>query len=220
MVDMPWFGTLKQYLRTSAFRWLVRKKYCGVIVPGKGGHQYAKRLGFSDQQIQQGLYSAIPELFTSPRQLPTRPKRFVFVGQYISRKGIDLLLEAFQKLHTIDPEWDLHLYGSGPIKPENSPGVQVHPFLQSDAIASVMQQSRVMVLPSRIDHWGVVVHEAALAGCALIVSDTTGSRLDFCNSLNSLITKAGDDCRFIERCMTWLHGLMTGYWRQRTRVVG
>ncbi len=192
MADMPWFGSIKQRLRTSVFRWLNRRKFCGIVVPGKGGQDYAKHLGFSEHQIHLGLYSAIPELFDADSPTNSRSKRFTFVGQYIHRKGIDLLLDAFQKIRVLDSNWTLHLYGNGPLKPNEVPGVSVNPFLQADEIASVMQQSKVIVLPSRIDHWGVVVHEAALAGCVLVVSDTTGSRLDFCSELNSIIAKAGD----------------------------
>jgi Glycosyl transferases group 1 len=206
MADMPWFATNRQRIGTSIFRWRHRTKFCGILVPGKGGKQYARQLGFPEKQIHIGLYSAIPELFTSASQPSARSKRFTFVGQYIHRKGIDLLLESYQKLRDSSPDWTLALYGSGPIKPIEGPGVSVNSFLQAEAVAEVMQQSTVVVVPSRIDHWGVVVHEAALAGCVLIVSDTTGSRLDFCNERNSIIVKAGDSnslYRAMHEVSTW-----------------
>ena len=53
-----------------------------------------------------------------------------------------------------------------------------------------MRASRCLVLPSFREHWGLVVHEAALAGCALILSDQIGSARDLACPENALIFPA------------------------------
>ena len=39
--------------------------------------------------------------------------------------------------------------------------------------------------------WGLVVHEAALSGCALALSTSVGSALDFAEPANSVLFKPG-----------------------------
>lgn len=43
------------------------------------------------------------------------------------------------------------------------------------------------ILPSLREHWGLVVHEASLSGCFLLLSNNTGSINEFSNTKNSII---------------------------------
>jgi glycosyltransferase involved in cell wall biosynthesis len=53
-----------------------------------------------------------------------------------------------------------------------------------------MNQARCLVLPSTVDHWGLVVHEAASCGTLLIASRTTGAAQDLCTPGNSRLVDA------------------------------
>ena len=48
---------------------------------------------------------------------------------------------------------------------------------------------RIFTLPSKAEHWGLVVHEAALSGCALALSDRVGAAAD-------LLTEGVNGCAF------------------------
>ena len=50
----------------------------------------------------------------------------------------------------------------------------------------------VFVLPSHYEPWGVVVHEFALAGFPLIVSDCVGARSAFVDKRNGIVFKTGN----------------------------
>ena len=52
-----------------------------------------------------------------------------------------------------------------------------------------MQKSRFLVLPTHIDQWPLVVNEATLCGCGLILTDVVGNIPEFSNSKNSIIFK-------------------------------
>ena len=51
----------------------------------------------------------------------------------------------------------------------------MHGFLQQREVAVLMHESSALVLPSRGEHFGIVVHEAAAAGLPLLVSETAGA---------------------------------------------
>ena len=51
---------------------------------------------------------------------------------------------------------------------------------------------KIFCLPSHADHWPLVVNEAALSGCGLLVSDAVGNSGEFCRSQNSNIYRAKD----------------------------
>ena len=83
-------------------------------------------------------------------------------------------------------EWELHLYGSGPLKDElnqtikrsNNQTIHVHDFVQPEQLADLYRSARLFCLPSIEEHWGLVVHEAALSGCGLLLSNRVGAADD------------------------------------------
>jgi glycosyltransferase involved in cell wall biosynthesis len=56
-----------------------------------------------------------------------------------------------------------------------------------------MQQSRFLVLPSYSDHWPLVINEATLCGCGLIVSNVIGNIPELSNNRNSIICKIASE---------------------------
>ena len=52
-----------------------------------------------------------------------------------------------------------------------------------------MQKSRFLVLPTHHDQWPLVLNEATLSGCGLILTNVVGNLSEFSNSKNSIICK-------------------------------
>lgn len=165
-------------------RW---RHYDVALVPGMAAAQYAQMIGFRPEQIFQGLYTCDTALYRAVgRQRHQEvtdpwPKAFLFIGQFIERKGIDTLLTAYRlyRQHTPDP-WQLWLVGAGPLHSQLTaePGVQLHGYLPPAETAVLMAAAGCFVLPSRWDHWGVVIHEAACAGLPIIASAACGAAYD------------------------------------------
>ena len=63
--------------------------------------------------------------------------------------------------------------------------------MQPREISAAMRDARCLVLPSIKEPWGLVVHEAALSGCALALSTSVGSAADFAEPANSVLFKPG-----------------------------
>ena len=78
------------------------------------------------------------------------------------------------------------MYGSGPLKDElesiaeneGHGAIRIHGFLQPDELAPKYREARVFCLPSLVEQWGLVIHEAALSGCVLLLGNGVGAAAD------------------------------------------
>jgi len=111
---------------------------------------------------------------------------FLFCGQMIRRKGIDLLLDAFDQLVQTHASVRLRLVGSEAEAPalvnemseEGRRRVDVLGFQPPKKLPALFQEADVFVLPSRHDGWGVVVNQALASGLPLVCSDAVGAAHD------------------------------------------
>jgi glycosyltransferase involved in cell wall biosynthesis len=193
LMDNQWRGDLRQLLGGLWFRCFRRQSFQAIMVPGASGVQLAKWYGFKADEIFQGLYGADPKLFYSDQSLSQRPKRILFVGQYIERKGCVPLAQAFAAVADQLPGWELVLCGSGPLQSQfpQHPQVKVRGFVQPEALGALYRDARIFALPSHQEAWGLVVHEAALSGCQLLLSDQIGAAIDFATPKNAALFQAG-----------------------------
>ncbi len=194
--DANWRGDLRQLvLGPCGFRILHRSTFDAMIVPGRQGARLMRYFGMPAKKIRHGMYGADPTIFTPGPPLATRPKKILFVGQFIPRKDILGLARAFLRFSDVEPGWTLQICGSGPQHDmiPHDPRIEVEPFVQPEQLAQRYHSARFFVLPSLAEAWGLVVHEAALCGCALILSSAIGSADDLATSRNALRFTAGDE---------------------------
>jgi len=124
----------------------------------------------------------------------------LFSGQFIERKGVDVLIRAFARIAPQVPALELHLLGTGPaldslynlVPPNLSTRVHFLGFKQPAALPAIFAGADIFVLPSRHDGWGVVVNEALGSGLPIIVSDRVGACDLVEDGRNGLITSSGD----------------------------
>lgn len=185
--------------RAICFRLFWARKYEGVWVPGKSGHRFMRFLGMPDGRIYEGSYAADEAIFHDGEDIRTREHRIIYVGQFIVRKNVVRMCRAF--LNALGgSEWSFDLYGCGPLESElrelsaaAKSQIRVNAFLQPEELAKKYREARVFCLPSLEEHWGVVVHEAVLSGCYLMLSDRIGAREDFAERDNSIIFDPYDE---------------------------
>jgi glycosyltransferase involved in cell wall biosynthesis len=112
----------------------------------------------------------------------SRTKAICFLGRLVNIKGADMLLRAFAALQP--SEWRLTIIGDGPDRLDlerlvYTLGIQksvdfLGP-LQGDALAHVLNQQEILVVPSRWrEPFGIVALEGLACGCVVLASDDGG----------------------------------------------
>ncbi len=189
MCDNNFMFSPKECVRALRFRLMFRRKYDGYFVPGASGVKLLRFYGVPPEKIATGMYSADSALFMDGLPLDKRGKKMIYVGQFIERKNVRRLVQAFQKANSCH-EWTLDMYGSGPLKDEllgmtkRDDTIRIHDFCQPEELAAKYREARVFCLPSLWEHWGLVVHEAALSGCVLLLGNRTGAADDLLGENN------------------------------------
>jgi glycosyltransferase involved in cell wall biosynthesis len=96
-----------------------------------------------------------------------RAKKILFVGRAWERKGGPELLSAFEILRSRMPDAKLTIVSSG--FTGNVPeGVEVHKFLDEDALQNLFSETSVFCMPSRAETWGLVYTEALRFGAPIV----------------------------------------------------
>ena len=135
------------------------------------------------------------------RRAVGEPITFLFCGQMIRRKGVDLLLRAFDRLISNGMDARLLLVGREAdlpeflemISPQARAKVIYQGFQPPECLPEFFAKGHVFVLPSRHDGWGVVVNQALAAGLPIITSDAVGAGVDLvADGVNGICIKAND----------------------------
>jgi glycosyltransferase involved in cell wall biosynthesis len=134
-----------------------------------------------------GRYEVVPnvvdvEAFVSRSERPAQganTKRLLVVALLSPQKGIANLLDALAEVHQTRQDFTLDVVGDGALRPtlellarDRLPGgvVTFHGLLERDRVAELMARSDVLVVPSVVETFGVVVIEALAAGLPVIAT--------------------------------------------------
>ena len=199
VMDTLWRATPRQWLGRMTHRWYIDPIADFAFVASDRTEWFARRLGFSAADIVRAWVSADTDLFTSePRsgeELIGR-RSFLHVGRLVDHKGADVLADAYVRYREISADpWDLHIVGIGPMQPlvEHIDGVKLHGFTPPADVAALMREVSCFVLPSRIEPYGAVLHEAAASALPILSSDFAGAMPWFMqDGQNGWIVPAGD----------------------------
>jgi glycosyltransferase involved in cell wall biosynthesis len=207
MVDNYYHGTIRQWLGALYFRLRLRSIFFAMWVPGSRSRSFMRFLGMPNNRIFEGLYTADPIVFHPP-SLTVERSKVLFVGQFIKRKGVREIAKFINL--TKGRKWRdrLRMIGHGHLESElRNAGMPVEPFLQAHDLGIAYREASALLLPSEIDHWGLVVHEAALCGCLILATKQCGSVDDLVeHGKNGFIMKESSSFE-IEKAFEWLDGL-------------
>ncbi|MBC8053459.1 MAG: glycosyltransferase family 4 protein [Sphingobacteriaceae bacterium] len=173
--DGQWTGTLKQRLGILSSSVFLKPAIDNFFVPGDRQANFARKLGYNNPFL--GYYSANTERFKDVT-INQGERKFIFVGRLVPVKGIQYLMSAYKKYRaSVDNPWGLIICGKGALKHlcENQEGVEIHGFTQPSQLPERLASAKCFILPSLFEPWGLVVHEAALAGLPIISSYASGA---------------------------------------------
>lgn len=126
------------------------------------------------------------------------PRRILFSGSLIERKGVDLLVKAFLAIAAEFPDLELHLIGDGPMRKQlrtmSAPvagRVYFHGFKQWAELPDYYAKADVLCAPSRYDGWGLIIPEGLASGLLVVSTNLTGAALDLVDSECGWVVQAG-----------------------------
>ena len=171
---------IKKYFISSANWWLST---------GKLTNKYLEHYGAKRENIFIYPFTSIKEseiikkTLTKEQKLQLRKELeldgeniILSVGQFIYRKGYDLLIEEWSN---IDEKYKLLLIGSGNdkekliniIEEKKIKNIEILDFKTKSELRKYYLAADLFILPTREDIWGLVVNEAMACGLPVITTD-------------------------------------------------
>lgn len=129
--------------------------------------------------------------------------KFVFVGIPGHHKGFDLLISSHVRLLSQFPDAELHVVGDAALagRLADTEQVHLHGKLSHEQLSKFFSQMDCLVLPSRLESFGMVVVEALAAGVPVIVSDHAGASEAIQEGENGWVVPAGIESALFERML-------------------
>lgn len=127
---------------------------------------------------------------------------FLYVGQFIQRKNIMLILNTFKKALNEDNNLKLFLVGGGEQQAEiekfvkdNSlaESVTIKEFLDTKELSKVYTLSDALIIVSESEPWGMVVNEAMCFGLPVLASYTVGASADLIDNNTGFVIQNFND---------------------------
>ncbi len=199
--DAPWKHRVKSALVSLPDRWLSS---------GRNTTRFLAHYGAKEDMVFEYPFTSLEEKDLQPRVASPEEKAqlrqalgieedrcMVSIGQFIHRKGFDVLLKAAKEL---PKDVGLYLVGGEPteeyIRLKEEAGLtNVHflGFMSKEKLMSYYQAADVFVLPTREDIWGLVVNEAMAYGLPVITTDRCVAGLELVeDGVNGYIVPVGD----------------------------
>jgi glycosyltransferase involved in cell wall biosynthesis len=206
---------LRRTMRQHAGRLLLRpllRRVAAIWVVGERAWQYARFLGVPEHRIRRGAVGIDYGRLSTARAARAKgdwPKRFLFVGRYHPRKGLDLLARAYRdyRARVADP-WPLSIAGKGPegARFAGMEGVTDLGFVAPDRMAGIWTDAGAFLQPSRYDAWPLSIVEAAAAGLPVVASNECGSTVELVRDRHNGLCIATGDAEALTGALLWMHG--------------
>jgi glycosyltransferase involved in cell wall biosynthesis len=180
-ISNQWLATPKQRAGVLVAPLVIRPTYDAALVCDERQAVFAERLGFPAERLLWGMNTCDHPLYSgiaARRGDALPPKAFLFVGRLVEAKAVDVLAAAYTRYRDlVRHPWPLLVAGIGPLDHllQGQQGVEMLGFVQPDQLPVVFERAGCLVLPSRYEPWGVVIHEAAAAGIPVICSRACGA---------------------------------------------
>ncbi len=199
--DKPWKHKVKSALMGLPDRYLSTGKYTTEFL----AHYGAKK-----EQIWEYPFTSLEEKDLQPCVASAEEKAqlrkelgieeqhcLLAIGQFIHRKGFDVLLKAAKEL---PGDAGIYLVGGVPteeyIRLKEEQGLtNVHflGFMSKDTLMQYYKAADVFVLPTREDIWGLVINEAMAYGLPVITTDRCVAGMELVeDGVNGYIVPVGD----------------------------
>ena len=145
-----------------------------------------------------------------PRNFGNTPQKFLFVGRFAFNKGINVLIEAAEKLNAegFEKNIEFHLVGKGPLwdyysQNKKLSNLRYLGFADDETLNRLYAECDVFVLPTLFEGMPTVVLEAMAQGMPVIVTDV-GATLEMVGPENGFIIDKNSPDSLVNAIKTYL----------------
>ncbi len=205
----------------SAIKYRFKKLLVGAptwwLSTGRATTDFLVHYGAKRERVKEYPFSSLKEadLLTAPisreekRVLRARldltgEKIILSIGQFIHRKGYDVLLKAAARL---DPAAHIYIVGGEPTqeylelcKELGLRNIHFLGFMKKEQLLEYYKAADLFVLPTREDIWGLVVNEAMAFALPVITTDRCVAGLELVeDGVTGYIVPVGDEKALAEK---------------------
>ena len=195
MLD-PWSLAHKKWKKKLAW-WLyqrndVQKSVC-VFTTAKMEAEHVTNLGITTCKavIPNGIET---DSYPCKTSVDIVKKQVLYLSRVHMQKGVELLIDAWKRIHSDFADWQLHIVGNGEAEYihglENKvkslglkDSIKILPPMFGEAKINVYQESALFCLPSYSESFGMAIAEAMSCGTPVIT--TTNCPWDILNETNT-----------------------------------
>ena len=194
--DKKMIYTIKRHFISSADMWLSTGKMTTDYFVHYGAEQQRCYIypftSLVQKDIDNTLISHDEKIRLREKLNMTESRIIITVGQFIYRKGFDVLLKAMNAI----PE-DVGVYFIGGVPTEEYLEIQRQNgldnahfigFKTKDELNEYYRAADLFVLPTREDIWGLVINEAMAKGLPVITTDKCGAGLELVRDNGRIIS--------------------------------
>jgi glycosyltransferase involved in cell wall biosynthesis len=196
------------------------------VAVGTRSKEYLEMLGARDADIFTAISTVDVDHFrrVSSAARPDRERRktelgitrgrvLMYCGQFIERKGLRYLLDAFAMVKREYEDVALALIGYGPQRSTllertarlGVSDVHIVDHVEVHEMPAMYALADIFVLPSLEETWGLVANEAMACGLPVILTDRVGSSVDLVrDGQNGYIVPAADPASIADSCLRLL----------------
>jgi glycosyltransferase involved in cell wall biosynthesis len=200
---------VQHYYRTAAlfksriFRWIAPSQ--------KLNDAFRKYLPSSQHEWVRTIQHGVDETRFVYHKRSTPTRGIVFIGNIGENKGADYLPSIFARVHARFPHVQLRIVGTGSLKTEleqkfsesNIP-VSFMGGVLHDKIPAILADADILLLPSRVEGFGLVIAEAMMCGAVPIVTSIEGITDGIVDDgISGYLVETGDIAGFVQ-CLTKL----------------
>lgn len=173
----------KNKLVGSLYRWTYRKALHvidGLVCLCRADAEYAVNFGGVPRNRVEVIFHGVDDEFLGPLQISQRGRSVAYLGSWIPRKGIKVLVQVISRLLKEIPDATFDVYGvqGDAEKARNSfaselrSRVIIHPKISVLELARGLENARALFFPSRYEGFGLALTEAMARGCVPVTTPT------------------------------------------------
>lgn len=152
------------------------------------------------------VQNGVDDKFFVARNAADDCRKLLFVGSWLEKKGIRLLILAFTELKGRHQGLELSLLGTGVAKEEvlaSFPAhlhtsIHVREHVDDAQLLAAYASHNIFLFPTYFEPWGLVLTEAAATGMAIVTTGVCGPGDFFTNGRNALLVQPNDLRAFTE----------------------